>query len=151
MKALSIILLRILALYIALNPLLALTPMLFGPGSTESYDEWLATLIAMIVMPLIVGAVLWLVAEPLANKIHPANNADSQLSLNELGLVRAGSFLIGVYLTLQHIGTSISQWIWSGSIAYGSLVVIALGVGLIVGVNFIGELYKKIKYAGSGL
>ncbi|PCF95774.1 hypothetical protein [Vreelandella nigrificans] len=151
MKAFSIILIRVLALYIALKPLLALAPMLFGPGSTSSYDEWMVTLIAMIAMPIIVGVVLWFVAKPLANKVHPTDKAEVKLPLTELGLVRAGSFLIGVYLTLQHIGIAISQWIWSGSIAYGPLAVIALGVGLIVGANFMGKLYKKIRCSGGEL
>lgn len=100
---------------------------------------------------MVAGAVLWFAARPLANKIHGGSAAAPNVTLSEAGLVRAGSFLIGVYLLVQHAGTAISQWAWGGIVAYGSLFVILLSVGLIVGANAMGKLYKKIKYAGGGL
>ena len=36
-------------------------------------------------------------------------------------------------------------------VVYGSLVVIVIKAGLMVGTNSMGEFYKKIKYAGNGL
>ncbi|MDQ7730608.1 hypothetical protein [Halomonas sp. SpR8] len=94
------------------------------------------------------GVVLWFSARALANKIHAGSVVDPSVNISEAGLVRAGSFLIGVYLFVQHLGTTISQWAWGGIIAYGSLSVLVISVGLIVGANFMGKLYKKIKYAG---
>ena len=65
---------------------------------------------------------------------------------SETGLVRAGSFLIGVYLFVQHLGTVISQWAWGGIVAYGSLAVVVLSIGLMLGTRFLGKLYRRLKY-----
>lgn len=100
---------------------------------------------------MVAGSVLWFSARPLANKIHGGSAAEPSVNISETGLVRAGSFLIGVYLLVQHAGTVVSQWAWGGIIAYGSLFVILLSVGLIAGAHAMGKLYKKIKYAGGGL
>ncbi|CAN0580624.1 unnamed protein product, partial [Ectocarpus sp. 12 AP-2014] len=126
-------------------------PILFSPGSAELIDKWLPFMVASVLIPLGAGLLLWFFAGPLAKKIHKNTDSESGLTLSETGLVRAGSFLIGVYLFSQHMGILLSQYMSVGFIAYGSLIVIALSVCLIVGVGSIGSLYKKIKYAGSGL
>ncbi|MBT2788395.1 MULTISPECIES: hypothetical protein [unclassified Halomonas] len=148
MTPFSILLIRVLAIYLALNPLLSVSPVLFSPGSEESINEWLPMLIAGVLIPMAAGVVLWFFARALANKIHGGSAAEPSVKISETGLVRAGSFLIGIYLFVHHIGTTISQWAWGGVIAYGSLPVIVISVGLIVGANSMGKLYKKIKYAG---
>ena len=151
MNAFSILLIRVLAIYLVLNPLLSMSPFLFGLGSYESLNEWLPVLIAGALIPMVAGVVLWFSARALANKIHAGSRQEATVNISEEGLVRAGSFLIGVYLLVQHAGTAISQWAWGGIIAYGSMFVLVLSVGLIVGANSMGKLYKKIKYAGDGL
>ncbi|MGO2054479.1 MAG: hypothetical protein ACTH2G_02020, partial [Halomonadaceae bacterium] len=151
MNVFSILLIRVLAIYLALNPLLSVSPILFSSGSGESRSEWLPVLVAGALIPMVVGVTLWFSARTLANKIHAGSAAESGVNISEAGMVRAGSFLIGVYLFVQHIGTAISQWAWGGIIAYGSLSVIVLSMGLIVGTHSMGKLYKKIKYAGGGL
>ncbi|MBT2774308.1 hypothetical protein J7J47_18945 [Halomonas sp. ISL-60] len=148
MTSFSILLIRVLAIYLALNPLLSVSPVLFSPGSEESINEWLPMLIAGVLIPMAAGVVLWFFARALANKIHAGSVVEPIANISDTGLVRAGSFLIGVYLFVQHLGTTISQWAWGGVIAYGSLPVIVISVGLIVGANSMGKLYKKIKYAG---
>ncbi|MGP9767762.1 hypothetical protein ACT3UM_18775 [Halomonas sp. AOP13-D3-9] len=148
MTPFSILLIRVLAIYLALNPLLSVSPMLFSSGSDTSINEWLPVLIAWVLIPMVAGVVLWFFARTLANKVHGGSAAEPSVNVSEAGLVRAGSFLIGVYLFVQHLGITISQWAWSGIIAYGSLFVIVISVGLIVGANSMGKLYKKIKYAG---
>lgn len=149
MKPFSVLLIRILAIYLALNPLLSVSPILFSSGSGESRSEWLPVLVAGVLIPMVVGVILWFSARTLANKIHGGSAAEPSVNISEAGLVRAGSLLIGVYLLVQHIGTALSQWTWGGIIAYGSLAVIVLSVGLIVGSSSLGKFYKKIKYAGS--
>lgn len=151
MNVFSILLIRVLAIYLALNPLLSVSPILFSPGTVGSINEWLPVLIAGVLIPMVAGSVLWFSARPLANKIHGGSAAEPSVNISETGLVRAGSFLIGVYLLVQHAGTVVSQWAWGGIIAYGSLFVILLSVGLIAGAHAMGKLYKKIKYAGGGL
>ena len=151
MNAFSILLIRVLAIYLVLNPLLSMSPFLFSLGSDESLNEWLPVLIAGVLIPMVAGVVLWLSARALANKIHAGARQEPSVAISEEGLVRAGSFLIGVYLFVQHAGTVISQWAWGGILAYGSMFVLLVSVGLIVGANSMGQLYRRIKYAGGGL
>lgn len=146
MKPFSILLIRLLAVYLAINPLLSVSPLLFSPSFEEELAQWLPGLVATIVIPIIVGIALWFSAVTLTNKIHDSDSTDSALSISEAGLVRAGSFLIGVYLFVQHLGTAISQWVWGGIVAYGSLAVVLLSIGLILGTSFLGKLYRRLKY-----
>ncbi|PRY61620.1 hypothetical protein B0H98_11120 [Vreelandella songnenensis] len=146
MKPFSILLIRLLAVYLAINPLLSASPLLFSPSFEAELTQWLPGLVATIVIPIIVGIALWFSAVTLANKIHENDSADSALSISEAGLVRAGSFLIGVYLFVQHLGTAISQWTWGGMVAYGSLAVVILSIGLMLGTRFLGKLYRWLKY-----
>lgn len=146
MKPFSILLIRLLAVYLAINPLLSVSPLLFSPGFDAELTQWLPGLVATIVMPIIAGIVLWFSAGALTNKIHSSESAEPALTISDGGLVRAGSFLIGVYLFVQHLGTAISQWTWGGIVAYGSLAVIVLSIGLMLGTCFLGKLYRRLKY-----
>lgn len=109
MKPLAILLVRLLAVYIAINPLISLSPLLFSPNFEAELTHWLPGLAATVVIPVIVGIALWFYAGLLAHKIHDSDSTNSALSISETGLVRAGGFLIGVYLFVQHLGTAISQ------------------------------------------
>lgn len=146
MKPFSVLLIRLLAVYLAINPLLSVSPLLFSPSFDAERIQWLPGLVATTVIPIIAGVALWCFAGTLANKIHGSGRAEPALSVSEAGLVRAGSFLIGVYLFVQHLGTAISQWAWGGLVAYGSLTVIILSIGLMLGTRFLGKLYKRLKY-----
>ncbi|SDO07324.1 hypothetical protein [Vreelandella arcis] len=148
MKPFSILLIRILAIYLAIKPLIAMSPLLFSANLDAELHQWLPGVVATVFIPVLAGIVLWFGAGALATKIYGPYGVETSVQVNEAGLVRAGSFLIGVYLFVQHTGTALSQWAWGGIIDYGSLVVIALGSGLIVGTSLIGKLYNKIKYAG---
>ena len=148
MTPFSILLIRVLAIYLALSPLMSVSPMLFIQRPDESINEWLPVLIAWVLMPMVAGVVLWFSARALANKIHASSREEPSVNISDEGLVRAGSFLIGVYLFVQHLCITISQWAWGGILAYGSLSVIVISVGLVVGTSSMGKLYKKVKYAG---
>ncbi|WP_172118296.1 hypothetical protein [Halomonas hibernica] len=143
MKPFSILLIRLLAIYLAITPLLSVSPLLFSPGYDAELAQWLPWLAATAVIPIIAGIVLWFSAVTLANKFLGDEPA---LTISEEGLVRAGSFLIGVYLFVQHLSTAISQWVWGGIVAYGSLAAVVLSIGLIVGARFLAKLYRRLKY-----
>lgn len=70
MKPFSILLIRLLAVYLAINPLLSLSPLLFSPSFEAELTQWLPGLMATVVIPIIVGIALWFSAVTLANKIH---------------------------------------------------------------------------------
>lgn len=143
MKPFSILLIRLLAIYLAITPLLSVSPLLFSPGYDAELAQLLPWLAATAVIPIIAGIVLWFSAVTLANKFLGDEPA---LTISEEGLVRAGSFLIGVYLFVQHLSTAIGQWAWGGIVAYGSLAAVVLSIGLIVGARFLAKLYRRLKY-----
>ncbi|HCR98129.1 MULTISPECIES: hypothetical protein [Halomonas] len=146
MKPFSILLIRLLAIYLAITPLLSVSPLLFSPGYDAELAQWLPWLAATAVIPIIAGIVLWFSAVTLANKFFGEERAEPALTIAEEGLVRAGSFLIGVYLFVQHLSTAIGQWAWGGIVAYGSLAAVVLSIGLIVGARFLAKLYRRLKY-----
>ncbi len=93
------------------------------------------------------GVVLWFSASAIANKIHGGEEAG--VDVKDTGLVRAGTFLIGTFLFVQHIGSVTSRYSFSGDIDYGSLLVIAMSLFMILGTGLLGRLYQKAKYFGS--
>lgn len=148
MKPFSIILIKILGLYLALRTIFSVIPAVFSPNLHEVLSsEWIPILVASVVVPIVGGAILWFSAGALANKIHGGNEAG--IDSKDDDLVRAGTFLIGVFLLVQHIGILVGRYTSSGDIAYGSLLVLAGGLFMVFGTGFFGTLYKRVKYFGS--
>lgn|SRR5690554_3690181 len=148
MKPFSILLIKILGLYLALKTLFSVIPAIFSPNFHEVLSsEWIPILIASVVIPIIGGAVLWFTASALAEKIHGGNEAKINSTDDEL--VRAGTFLIGVFLLIQHIGILVGRYTTSGDIAYGSVVVLAASILMVFGTGIFGTLYNRVKYFGS--
>ncbi|MDX3774996.1 hypothetical protein QE250_12805 [Chromatiaceae bacterium AAb-1] len=148
MKPFSILLIKVLGLYLGLGTLFSVIPVLFNSNFHEVWSsEWLPILIVTVLVPIVGGAVLWFSAGALANRIH--GGAESGVNINDADLVRAGTFLIGAYLLVQHTGILVNRYVSTSDIAYGSLLVVVLSLFMVVGTGFIGTLYKKAKYFGS--
>ncbi|MFG6667543.1 hypothetical protein ACGK9R_10580 [Halomonas sp. HNIBRBA4712] len=144
MHAFSIISMRLLAVYLVLSPLMALGSTL--PAFFETPDElerWRMLFTASLLVPLILGALLWFKAPGLARKLHRNEPADT--AVTETGLVRAGSFLIGIYLIAQHLGGVISRWHWGGGLDAGSLVALAMGLLLMLGAKAMAKLFDRFR------
>lgn len=148
MKQFSVLLIRVLGLYLALNALYTVAPFIFSPDLHElwSRDIW-PIYMAILVVPVAGGILLWFTAGTLANRIHGESTATD--SFRDVDMVRAGTFLIGVYLFVQHIGTFVSRLSTTGDLAYGSLVVIMLSIFMLLGTGVVSILYSKVKYFGS--
>ncbi|MGO1869717.1 MAG: hypothetical protein ACTH0L_01260, partial [Halomonas sp.] len=60
MKPFSVLLIRLLAIYLAINPLLNVSRLLFGPSLEldATLSQWLPGLVATTVMPFIAGVAL---------------------------------------------------------------------------------------------
>src|SRR5690554_2420914 len=116
MKPFSIILIKILGLYLALRTLFSVMPAVFSPNFHEVLSsEWIPILIASVVVPIVGGALLWFSAGTLANKIHGGNEA--KIDSTDDDLVRAGTFLIGIFLLVQHVGILVGRYTSSGDVA----------------------------------
>ncbi|WP_447555976.1 hypothetical protein [Vreelandella sp. EE22] len=145
MQTFSVLLIRVLAVYLVINPLLALGSGLMSAYSAGEYEQWRLFLINGFLPVLLIGGLLWFKASAIAQKLHEQDNP-SGLALSEAGLVRAGSFLIGVYLLVQHLGSLIGRLSFVGGIDYGSLAVVILSLLLILGVGFIERLYYRFRH-----
>ncbi|MEQ5801450.1 hypothetical protein [Halomonas sp. H10-9-1] len=149
MKPFSILLIRLLGLYLFLNTLFVILPALLGPNAGELWSaELLPVLIATLAVPLVGGVLLWSFAGRLAGKLHGGGEAD--VRINDHDLVRAGTFLISVYLVVRHLGLLVGRYASSGDVAYGALVVVVAGLGMMLGGGALAVLYRRVKYLGAG-
>lgn len=147
MKPFSILLIRVLGLYLLLSTLLSFLPALLSPNAGELWSgERLPVLIATVAVPMVGGVLLWCFAGRLADRLH--GEAEAAGRIKDDDLVRAGTFLIGVYLLVRHTGTLVGMYTTSGGVAYGDLLVAAAGLGMMLGGGAIAALYRRIKYLG---
>ena len=148
MKPFSILLIRLLGLYIFLQTLFAFLPALLAPNAAEFWSgEVLPVAIATLVVPMVGGVLLWCFAGRLAGRLH--GDAGSDVQVKDDDLVRAGTFLIGVYLLVRYIGSLVGAYVSTGSIAYEALVAVVAGLGMILGGGGITTLYRRVKYFGA--
>lgn len=151
MKPFSILLIRLLGLYLFLKTLFSVLPALLGPSAGEFWSaELLPMLIATVAVPMVGGVLLWCFAGRLSERLHGSSGADDEadVRVRDDDLVRAGTFLIGVYLVVRHIGMLVGVYSATGAVAYDALVVVVAGLGMILNGGSIAALYRRIKYLG---
>ena len=150
MKPFSIILIKILGLYLALRTLFSVIPAVFSPNLHEVLSsEWIPIFIASVLVPIVGGTALWFSAGALANKIHDGNEA--KVNSTDDDLVRAGTFLIGIFLLVQHIGIVVGRYTSSGDVAYGSLLVLVVGLFMVFGTGFFSKNPRKPSPSRAGI
>nr|WP_163500248.1 hypothetical protein [Halomonas socia] len=148
MKPFSILLIRLLGLYLFLKTLFSVLPVLIGPmGSSYWSAEVLLLLMATVAVPMVGGALLWCFAARLAGRLH--GDTDAGIAATDVDLVRAGTFLIGVYLVVRYLSVLVGAYVSTGSIAYEALVAVVAGLGMMLGDGGIATLYRKVKYFGA--
>jgi len=153
MKHLSIIAIRVLSVYLVASALNAGLPLFLMPeswGLTEGIPTFV--LVGYIGLPIIIGFLLWFLAPRLSSKV-PSENKEP---LTENGLVSAGSFLIGVYLFVKHLGITIGQLhvisnreFQLDHFNWTSPVILGFSLFLIVGSKYIVLLFRKFRYFGN--
>ncbi|MDI5892327.1 hypothetical protein [Halomonas rhizosphaerae] len=147
MKPFSILLIRLLGLYLFLNTLFSLLPALLGPNVGERwYGELLPVLVATVAVPMVGGVLLWCFAGRLAGKLH--GEVEEAGRVKDDDLVRAGTFLIGFTLVVRHVGMLVAAYSAAGAVAYDALFVVAAGLGMMLGGGTLLALYRRIKYLG---
>ena len=153
MKPFSVLMIRLLGLYLFLKTLFAVLPALLGPHLGEFWSaELLPVLIATVAVPMVGGVVLWCFAGRLAERLHGAGEVDDRVSgrIADDDLVRAGTFLIGTYLVVRHIGMLVGAYSTSGAVAYDALFMVVAGLGMMLGGGALATLYRRVKYLGVG-
>jgi len=153
MKHLSIIAIRALAVYLVASGLNAGLPLFLVPeawGRPEDIPT--VVFVGYIGTPIIVGLLMWFLAPRLSSKVP----SESTEPLNESGLVSAGSFLIGVYLFVKHLGITIGQLHRVSNLDFqfdhfnwSSPVILGFSLFLIVGSKYIVVLFRKFRYFGN--
>ncbi len=154
MKPFSILLIRLLGLYLFLKTLFSILPVLLGPTAGELWsDEMLPILVAMVMVPMLGGVLLWCFAGHLAGRLHGDGDGDGdgdgEVRVKDDDLVRAGTFLIGVYLVVRHVGVLVGVYSTSGAVAYDALVVVVAGLGMMLGRGALVVFYRRVKYMGA--
>ncbi|QOR38133.1 hypothetical protein HNO52_06140 [Billgrantia diversa] len=147
MKPFSILMIRLLGLYLFLKTLFSVLPALFMPNVGEFWTgELLPVLLATVGVPMVGGVLLWCFAGRLADRLH--GDSDSTVAATDEGLVSAGIFLIGVYLVVRHIGMLVGAYSTTGAVAYDALVIVVAGLCMILGGGAIVALYHRVKTLG---
>lgn len=78
---------------------------------------------------------LWFSAGALVNKIHGGN--DSKIGSADGDLIRAGTFLIGVFFLVQHTGILVGRYTSSGDFACGSALVLVVSFFMAFRIRFL--------------
>ncbi|MCE9682762.1 hypothetical protein [Halomonas alkalisoli] len=148
MKPFSILLIRVLGLYLFLKTLFSVLPALLGPMGSEFWSgAVLPMLIATVAVPMLGGVLLWCFAGRLAGRLH--GDGDGEVRVKDDDLVRAGTFLIGVYLVVRHVGVLVGVYSTSGTVSYDALVVVVAGLGMMLGGGALVVFYRRVKYMGA--
>ncbi|MDZ7852087.1 MAG: hypothetical protein U5L98_05385 [Halomonas sp.] len=153
MKPFSILLIRLLGLYLFLETLFSVVPALALLGSNAAEPEvgkLLLMYLATVAVPMLGGVLLWCFAGRLADRLHGSREADGESGarIRDDDLVRAGTFLIGVTLVVRHVGVLVAAYSGVGVIAYDALVVVVAGLGMMLGGGALAALYRRVKYLG---
>lgn len=150
MKPFSILLIRLLGLYLFLETLFSVVPALalLGPNAAEpEVGKLLLVYLATVGVPMLGGVLLWCFAGRLADKLH--GEVEEEGWVKDDDLVRAGTFLIGVYLVVRHVGVLVAAYSAVGSVAYDALFVVVAGLGMMLGGRAIVALYCRAKTFGA--
>lgn len=148
MKPFTIILIRVLAVYLLVSSFQLGFPLYLEIENWEvtiNSSNHMLAYIGYLGIPAIAGLVLWFVAPGLAS--HVVTEDNSFESPNEQGLVSAGSFLIGIYWAVSSIRDIASQYSYS-KISVGTLIVLGISVCLMLGCRYVAGIFKKLRTYG---
>ncbi|UJF20455.1 hypothetical protein [Shewanella sp. OMA3-2] len=142
MKSFSILLIKILALYLALTTLYSFLPVVFSGNVNSLFPpKLLAVVSATVLLPIISGIALWKYAECIADKIY--TNEPELNKCTDVEIVSAGLFLIGISLLIKHIGIFLNHYLSMGQINYGSIFVILISILLVFRSSIFKNIYSK--------
>jgi len=145
--SIAIVLVRAVSIYFVAQGLSASTMLLANPGFWEEADtENKVLVISAFVAPFLVAVVLWFSARKLANWMVPESNS-TQLP-NEMALVSAGTFLIGLYWAMRTIQALITLYPYGPRKLYTWIILLVVSIGLMLGTNFIAKCYSWLRTAG---
>ena len=144
MKPFSILLIKTLALYLLLTTLYSFLPVIFSGNINNLINsELMVVLVSSVLLPVIGGVILWIKAESIASKIHHVDPAITTHNIQGHDIVRAGLFLIGVFLLIEHINILINHYLIMQQIDYSSIFVIVISILLIFRNSFLMNIYSK--------
>jgi len=161
MNSIAIIGLRIVSIYlivIGINAIAGMSAFLtvMEPGLKESYSS---LQLLSVAIPFLTGVILWLISVPISKYV--ANHASSDLiSINEINLVAAGTFLIGLYLVFSTIPTLYAVLLQYRELEYAmdktqvvnairlSSSELVVGILLMAGHKFFVRAYSWLRSAG---
>ncbi len=150
----TIIVIRILAIYLFARSMMDMMPLTLASAFWESTNLSIADLFLLIfwLSTSLFGIVLWILAPGLARRLVPESRSSetrSSQALTETGFIRAGTFLIGIYWFLGSAAIFFGQLLGGGGINYGYAIVLLVSIFLVLQGNRVVQLYSKMKTFGS--
>lgn len=153
MKYLSVIAIRVLAVYLVVTALNHAAPIFLIPDAWDSFREMpVIALAAYLFTPLITGLLLWFFAPALSSKVP----SETTKPLTEEGLISAGSFLIGIFLFVKYTGLTLGQLQGISrqtsdisDLNWANPVIIIFSIFLITGSRYTILLFRKFRYFGN--
>jgi hypothetical protein len=161
MNSIAIIGLRIISIYLIVTGInviagisAAITVM--EPSLKESYS---ALQLLSVAIPLISGIIIWLISAPISKYVATHSNTDA-IAINEVNLVAAGTFLIGLYLVFSTIPILFSVISQYRELEYAmdktsvvsairlSSSKLVIGIMLMAGNKFFVRAYRWLRSAG---
>jgi hypothetical protein len=145
MISLSIVSIRVLAIYLIVNSLNVAIPILSLPEAMGSiaeikYPVW----VGYVFIPMLTGTALWFLSPAISKRLSSEDQL-SNFDLQESTLVRAGSFLMGIYYFVDAVPVIITTYYGRQAIAKEMIGTALISCCLIFGSKFIGSIYRKIQ------
>ena len=161
MNNITVISLRVLSIYLVVSGVEALggISLAFSMEASDSEIPFVALQYLSVVLPIIVGIVIWFLSKRIGNLVSRDLDSSGDL-LTEESFVRAGTFLIGLYLFtsrfvlmfaayLRYYGLEYAMEsntvLWAFVLKFAEVV---LGLLLMAGHRALAKLFIWLRYAG---
>ncbi|MBW3698273.1 hypothetical protein EK599_21600 [Vibrio sp. T187] len=130
MKVFSILLIRAIAMLVLVKSLYAILPALMMPNFWQQpVSAIAATICGYVVIPVVISTLVFLFSHLLSTLLLPKNHdVIEEVSTTPSELMFVGTFLIGLYWTIEGLAKFGGQWILHGTTNYQALIVMLLAI-----------------------
>ncbi|MCG8027172.1 MAG: hypothetical protein N0E59_05255 [Candidatus Thiodiazotropha taylori] len=161
MNSIAILGLRIISIYQIVTGINAIAGLSIAlPVVNTNFNEDLSILqLLSIAIPLVSGIAIWFLSVPISKYVIDNKGAEVKL-IDDVNIVSAGTFLIGVYMVFSQLPTFYFVIVKYYELEYGmdstslitaiklSSISLVIGLLLMTGYRFFVDVYKWLRRAG---